>query len=88
MSVSIPNTNFGGHKTKTRDLTYAYCPVIFLRYCLGNLLQIPMASLESRLEDHRVKYKKYKWGVGSNWSSRKWSWKHEIMDAGSGSACG
>ncbi len=34
------------------------------------------------------KYKKYKWGVGSNWSSRKWSWRHEIMDASSGSACG
>ena len=34
------------------------------------------------------KYKKYKRGVGSNWSSRKWSWRHEIMDVGSESACG
>ena len=34
------------------------------------------------------KYKKYKWGVGSNWSFRKRSWRQEIMDAGSGSACG
>ena len=34
------------------------------------------------------KYRKYKWGVESNWSSRKWSWRHEIMDASSESACG
>ena len=34
------------------------------------------------------KYKKYKWGVGSNGPSRKRSWRQEIMDAGSGSACG
>jgi hypothetical protein len=34
------------------------------------------------------KYRKYKWGVESSWSSRKWSWRHEIMDASSESACG
>ena len=34
------------------------------------------------------KYKKYKWGVGSNWSFRKRSWRQEIMDVGSESACG
>ena len=34
------------------------------------------------------KYKKYKWSVESNWSSRKRSWRQEIVDVGSGSACG
>jgi len=37
---------------------------------------------------YNLKYRKYKWGVESSWSSRKWSWRHEIMDASSESACG
>ena len=36
----------------------------------------------------KIKYKKYKWGVGSNGPSRKRSWRQEIVDVGSGSACG
>jgi len=35
-----------------------------------------------------MEYKKYKWGVGSNWWSRKWSRRDEVMAAGSESACG
>ena len=52
------------------------------------------AKYEPQLADNnkqgttREKYKKYKWGVGSNWSFRKRSWRQEIVDVGSGSACG
>ena len=50
------------------------------------------AKYEPQLADNnkqgttREKYKKYKWGVGSSWSSRKRSCRHENMGANSSSA--
>ena len=47
-----------------------------------------METLAALKEQRQPKYKKYKWGVGSSWPSRKRSWRQEIVDVGSGSACG
>ena len=58
------------------------------QHCAVEALDRINLSLPLPMRHFARKYKKYKWGVVSNWSSRRWSWRHEIMDAGSESACG